>query len=164
MIVKEEGDSSHICQAYDKFVARNDKQEMRHHLDTIRRTTNLIQSGMDQWTLIHVALAAVRLCTPETWVSSFKAVNLHPRFRVSFAEWCARIAPSLQTGEAFHQPADPEHVFDLLPPFFRGMTCAERQKLIDTIDQHEVRFSVECIQNMMQCCHIRLQDMQGVRV
>jgi hypothetical protein len=44
------------------------------------------------------------------------------------------------------------------------MTCAEHQKLIDTIDQHEVRFSVDCIQNVMQCCHIRLQDMQGVRV
>ena len=138
---------------------------MRDHLDILRRTSHITGGITDQWSLVHVALAAVRLCGPETWVDSFKSVNLHPKFRTDFAAWCKKIAPSLQTGESFYQPAHPDHVWDLLPAFFRGMDCAQRQLLISTIDKYaDAAFSVDCVKDVMATCHVPLRDMQHARV
>lgn len=51
LIVKEEGDTSHVCQAYDKDVAKEDK---RHHHSLLHRIRLDIDMA-DQWTLVLVA-------------------------------------------------------------------------------------------------------------
>ena len=51
LVVKEEGDTSHVCQAYDKDVAKEDKQHHRSLLHMIRLEIDMV----DQWTLVLVA-------------------------------------------------------------------------------------------------------------
>ena len=58
--IKEEADSSHANQGYDKFAAKCDKTVMRTTLDLRRRTTAVCRGVVDQWALVLVGLAAVR--------------------------------------------------------------------------------------------------------
>ena len=55
MVIKEEGDKSHVCQAYDQQVAKDDKTHMRAALNMLNPA--LVQS-MDQWYLIAIATNA----------------------------------------------------------------------------------------------------------
>jgi hypothetical protein len=96
LLLKEEGDASHVNQSYDQKVALDDKKSMRQSLAYLRQSNKLIKSTVDGWQLIHVALAAVRELDPDSWVYSFNKVNLKPSTRVSFPDWCTRIAHYLQ--------------------------------------------------------------------
>ena len=51
LIVKEEGDTSQVCQAYDKDVAKADKRHHRSFLNGLRLHVAMI----DQWNLVMVA-------------------------------------------------------------------------------------------------------------
>ena len=101
LLLKEEGDTSHVCQAYDQEVAKADKRSMRTSLEFLRKNTRVTQAVIDSWDLVLVALAAVRELAPATWVTSFRKVNLHPHFRVDFGAWCGRISHFLQGGASF---------------------------------------------------------------
>ena len=101
MLFKEEGDTSHINQAYDQQVAKDDKVTMRQALTYLRKCEKLSKTVVDGWDLLHVALSAVRELSPDSWMKSFKLVNLHPKFRVDFPEWCKRISGFLQGGDSF---------------------------------------------------------------
>ena len=58
--LKEEGDSSHVNQAYDKFVAKCDKKSAYDLLNFSRSARYRIGHGIDQWLLIHVVLQCVK--------------------------------------------------------------------------------------------------------
>jgi hypothetical protein len=78
--VKEEGDSSHCNQAYDKFAAKRDKAANTESMYMLRWTMQDInRAGVDQWGLIHVGLFAVRELKEETWNNSFRACSMDPR-------------------------------------------------------------------------------------
>lgn len=165
LVLKEEGDASHVNQAYDRLVARCDKSWIRDAVDILRRSTSLTRGVIDQWQLIHVGLYAVRACSSEVWSASFKAVNLHPKFRLSFAEWCKKIDHFLQAGQTFHQPSSAHDVFALLPAFWRGMTAVDRRAAVDIIDEHHHgEFTVACLQDLHERAHVLLKDMQLLRV
>jgi hypothetical protein len=51
LVLKEEGDTSHVCQAYDKDVAKEDKRHHRSLLHMIRLEIDID----DRWTLVLVA-------------------------------------------------------------------------------------------------------------
>ena len=61
LIVKEEGDSSQVCQPYDKKVALADK---RHHRSLL--TGICVHMMIDQWALILVAN------TVRAWLKSYR--------------------------------------------------------------------------------------------
>ena len=75
IILKEEGDTSHVCQAYDQECAKADKRSMRTSLALLRQTTQLTKGVIDAWQLVNVALAAVRELEASTWIASFKKVS-----------------------------------------------------------------------------------------
>ena len=58
IIVKEEGDSSSINQAYNKFVAKGDKREQRETLGMLREMQGS-NNCLTQWSLIQVGLSAI---------------------------------------------------------------------------------------------------------
>ena len=58
IIVKEEGDSSSINQAYNKFVAKGDKREQRKTLGMLREMQGS-NNCLTQWSLIQVGLSAI---------------------------------------------------------------------------------------------------------
>jgi hypothetical protein len=66
--VKEEGDSSHCNQAYDKLAIKSDKAAKTERLSMIRGTTlDINRDGVDQWGLIYVDLFAVRELQEDFW-------------------------------------------------------------------------------------------------
>ena len=58
LLLKEEGDSSHVNQSYDQKVAKDDKSNMRSSLAYLRTTSTVTKNVVDGWQLIHVGLAA----------------------------------------------------------------------------------------------------------
>jgi len=66
MVLKEEGDSSHVNQAYDQTVARQDKAHMRHNIQLVRRP--LGNKKIDQWTLISIVINAQLKVKKEDWI------------------------------------------------------------------------------------------------
>jgi hypothetical protein len=71
LALKEEGDSSHVNQAYDKYVAKEDKVSKTESLAMLRSAKHISKGVVDQWGLVHVGLYAVRATKPETWTTSF---------------------------------------------------------------------------------------------
>ena len=166
LLLKEEGDSSHVNQSYDQKVAIDDKKSMREALAFLRQTNKLVKGTIDGWALIHVGLAAVRELHPDSWSYSFNKVNLKPSTRVSFPEWIKRIAHYIQGAESF----TPEIIRDpyaMLSPFWHGM-APEHKKLAMSIFEScaadDKGFSVECVKELAARVHIPLTEMQNVRV
>ena len=59
LCVKEEGDSSAVNQAYDKYVAASDKRTFRSCLGLMRTARILTKGVLSQWDLVHVVLSAI---------------------------------------------------------------------------------------------------------
>ncbi|KAI2508458.1 hypothetical protein MHU86_5985 [Fragilaria crotonensis] len=118
MILKEEGDTSHLNQAYDQSVAKNDKAGMRMNLDLIRPHIGV---RLDQWYLISIAIEALKKIKASAWIESFKKVNLHPRHRVSFDVWLKKIDTKLSSGEFF---ASRTSLFDAMPAVWKNINTS----------------------------------------
>ena len=71
--VKEEGDSSHVNQAYDRFVAKGDKKQAANSLNFLRSVRYSIGTVIDQWAMVHVIFQCVKDTKPHTWINSFRA-------------------------------------------------------------------------------------------
>ena len=61
--LKQEGDSSFINQAYDKYVAKEDKNIQRNNFTFIRESRQWNSNINDQWGLLHCGLADLRHTT-----------------------------------------------------------------------------------------------------
>lgn len=167
MLLKEEGDTSHVCQAYDQEVAKADKRCMRTSLAFLRRAGQVTKGNtpIDGWQLIHVALAIVRELEAGTWVHSFKKVNLHPHHRVSFVEWCERISHFLQGGETFKKEASEVDFYKLLPSFWHGFTPEQKQRAMAIFNKHGNKYSVDCVAELAGVQgFVQMADMQNLRL
>ena len=144
-------------------VAKEDKRHMRSALAFLRATSTLTKAVVDGWQLVLVGLACVRDLKSETWIESFKAVNLHPHHRVPFEDWCKRIAHHLQGGQSFKS----EKVLDtylMLPSFWHGMEIAEKKSAVSILATHEGKYSVACVRELHMKLHVPLSEMQNLRV
>ena len=75
MVIKEEVDTSHVCQAYDQQVAKDDKTYMRAALNVLNP---VLSQSMYQWYLIYISVKAHNCIKKESWIDSLKKVNMHP--------------------------------------------------------------------------------------
>ena len=80
LLVKEEGDSSHVCQQYDQFVAKEDKRHLRSLMQGYRLNAPMVS----QFELIFIANSAMNKVRAADWQRSFERVNLRPSTRVPF--------------------------------------------------------------------------------
>jgi hypothetical protein len=111
LALKEEGDSSHVNQAYDEFVAKSDKVAKDKSLAMLCGATSISQGVVDQWGLVQCGLFVIRATKRETWTRSFDACNLDPRTRVSFQQdWAKKI-------ECFFSQASHSRLRQLIPTF-----------------------------------------------
>ena len=101
MILIEEGDSSHVNQTFDRFVARCGKSCMRECLELLNDFN--LGDHMNQWGLIPVALEAFRLLQekPSIVVASFKATNMLFSCRLGLPQWLMKIKGFLERGAKF---------------------------------------------------------------
>ena len=164
LLLKEDGDTSHVCQLYDQKVAIDDKKSMRQSLAYLRQSNKLTKGTIDGWQLIHVALAAVRELDPDSWIYSANKVNLKPSTRVPFGEWCTRIAHYLQGGESSFKPEVVRDPYTALSPFWHGMEPVEKKLAVAIVKSHEHAYSVECVKELMVKVHVPTVEMQNLRV
>lgn len=129
-VVKEEGDTSQVNQAYDQSVAKEDKKVIGRALDLVRSTRKL--AVFKQETLVAVCIHALGNINPTSWVSSFRKVNQHPHHRIDFEAWCKKIESKLITGEQFFK--NRVGLFDAMPSFWKQMTCENRHAIVGMID------------------------------
>jgi hypothetical protein len=159
--LKEEGDSSHVNQAYDKFVAKSDKSLKREGLQLLRVAPGA-NKIIDQWAIIIVVLYILRDTSPATWTTSFQACNMDPRTMIPFPEWCKKISPFLLAGQKFKSET-PIDKYALLPAWWHGTSVEDKKKVIQVIDRHGA-FSPDCCIELRQECHIAYADQQNARV
>ena len=150
---------------YDNQTSRSDKRKQRETLAVLRqmkRSNNFI----DQWDLIPCGLQAVRYTAkhPHVWISSAIAVNLHPKHRIPFDEWCKKIAPFMNAADSFDlvlkDNIDP---YLLLPALWQAMTPEDKRKAMSIYVNHGKSWSVECIQDMMDGLVIKFSDVKAVQ-
>ncbi|KAL3901332.1 MAG: hypothetical protein SGPRY_012296 [Prymnesium sp.] len=157
ILLKAERDTSHVNQAYDQSVAKNDKNSMGHqHLEYRRQSGKQRKRVIDGWELMHVALAAVRELAPSSWVTSFRSVNLlHPQPRVPFQESCVRISQFLHGGDSFRPEAAELDTFAM---------CHRKRYMVEIFDSHADFFSVEGVKQLHADMHIPFADMHNLLV
>ena len=68
LVVKEEGDSSQVCQAYDQQVTRQDKAKVHELLDGYRFAKHGVLTEMELILIINTSLNKVN---PMAWQTSF---------------------------------------------------------------------------------------------
>ena len=166
---KEESNTSHASQAYDQFVAKNDKKIQSETLSSLRRITTIDNKAgrIDQWSLVHAAIAIVKQATPSMWTASFQKVNLDPRTRIDFLPWCTKISAFLQAGSTMKPEKfefSPAQKHNLLPAFWRAMAPAEREIAIAIVTKYNDEYTVDCLTELKTECLIPYADMSGLRV
>jgi hypothetical protein len=122
-VVKEEGDMLQVNQAYNQSVAKEDKKLIGDTLDTCRSNHRL--AILNQGTIVSACIHALRKVKRESWVASFKKVNLHPHHRLDFNCWCKKIDSKLKTGEQFFK--NRVGLFDAMPAFRKYMPAEQRR-------------------------------------
>lgn len=163
MSLKEEGNSSHVNQAYDKEVARNDNAHAAQSLAFLRKSRYATGHITNQWDLVLVVLGALRGSSRKGWVRSFTSCNLNPQKRISFGEWCEKIKSFLQKGDTFRTETAADKYL-LLPGFRYGTTPEDKKKIFDLI-KFEGGFTVNCVQKLNSDEYsIRLVDIYHLRV
>jgi len=131
-VMKEEGDTSQVNQAYDQLVAKDDKRLLKQYLIKIKKN---LQLGMSQWHLIKIAAHAQRQVPKESWIKSFIRVNMHPQHRLDFEAWMNKLDRKgiLESGKLFYD--DNEFaLYDAMPAFWRRMPTQTRQAFVHDID------------------------------
>eukprot|EP00978_Attheya_sp_CCMP212_P031047 scaffold116016_cov35-Attheya_sp.AAC.2 len=160
--LKEEGDSSHVNQAYDKFVAKSDKSLKRMALALLR---NLTYKVVDQWSLVHVCLFIVHGTRPETWTTpSFQACNMDPRVSIPFSEWCKKISASLAAGQTFRLETPMINNYALIPSWWHGTSHPADKHRVFQVIESENGFMPQCCINLFDQCYIPYANQQILRV
>eukprot|EP00957_Ditylum_brightwellii_P008027 609012-Ditylum_brightwellii.AAC.1 len=139
--LKEESQTSHVCQGYDQHVAREDKKNVAESLYDQRKIQQqqTAKANIDQYDLVLTGIRIVKQCEPQTWVSSFMQVNLHPTFRDEFAVFMRKIKQFLQAGSQFVEEdlfPSPQKKFNLLPSFWKGMNPNNRKVAMTIVNTH----------------------------
>ena len=88
MVIKEEGDTSHVCHAYDQQAGKDDKIHIRVDLNKLNP---VLGQSMDQWYFIDIAIDAHNSINKESCIDSIKNVNMHPHTRSNFDGWIRKL-------------------------------------------------------------------------
>jgi hypothetical protein len=167
--LKEEGYTSHVCQAYDKHVAKGDKAVKSLSLSFLRTGFKVSNLLIDQWILVQVGMFAVRDTTRECWTRSFYSCNIDPRTCVSFGKWCESICHFLQGGESFvpetfNANSEAYHIYAMLPKWWNYVTPHEKKGVAAVEEAHSRQFTVKCVTEMHLACSIPMNDMHNLRL
>ena len=163
---KEESGTSHVNQAFDQLVAKNDKKVAAEILAAQREMKHVNKGVIDQYGLVHTAIAIVKATTRDMWIKSFRRVALNPTNRQSWDEWVEYIKPFLQAGASFKPESaiDVNDWYAMLPALWRGMSLEERQKATGILASHDGKYTAACVEELKSKLSVPLSDMQNLRI
>ena len=158
---KEEGGTSHICQAYDYKVAKMEKSSSVEAISALKNISFLYQGVVDQYSLVHAFLYEIRETTEEKWIRSLTKVNLKPSVAVEFQAWCLKIKEILKTGSVFDIDAS-QNPYDLFPTWWRGMSVDQKKTAVEIVVASG-GFTGDCLIELQEQLFISMSDMQQFR-
>jgi hypothetical protein len=88
------------------------------------------------WDLITICCHALNCVKPESWIYSFKKVNLHPDFRKCFAGWKKQTEVVLKANNRFYNKCI--GLFDAMPACWKGESVDFWRKICSMIDYFHV--------------------------
>jgi hypothetical protein len=136
--LKEEGDTSHVNQAYDRLTAKSDKAIAREGLQFLLKDCAFNRGIIDQWKIIPCGLAAVRKTADDKtiWSKSFEMTNTRPSKMIPFEAWCNKIAHFLQGVDSFvANNCVTIDKYTLLPPMWQALEAALKRKAVEIVEQ-----------------------------
>ena len=104
-----------VSQAYVQAQAQADKRVARQLFELAR---SRVSSHFDQYQLCGIICVEIKSLPQKIWVDSFKVVNLHPDFRISFEKWVEQINDHIKTGETAYTRKNLT-IFDAMPGFWK---------------------------------------------
>lgn len=122
---------------------------------------------MTQWHLIKIACNSQLKVSKATWINSFVKVNLHPKHRLSFGDWIAKLDEKgiLESGKKFLK--DDGRLFDAMPAFWRCMSIESRQEFFQVVNRlyKEEPIAVWTAENVVNFLvkYLSLSDMDKAR-
>lgn len=159
--IKEEADTSSYNQAYDQFVGKSDKA---HHEEAVvaLQGSRYANGVLNQWSLVHAALFAIRQTKKETRINSFQRVNLQPSTRTNFKTWIEKKDQALQAGTTFDHAIDADK-FDMLPFWWQALHSSKKKNAMLIVKNHN-GFTVDCLKELDSSCTIDLSMAQDFRL
>ena len=114
--VKEEGDSSHVCQPYKQFVVKEDKRHLRNLMTGHRLNAPMI----GQFELILIANTSLnKVWWAKDWQDSFKWVNLRPSTCIPFKDYILKVKKVVEAGNFFFH--ERHGMFDATPSCWKNL-------------------------------------------
>ena len=165
--LKEEGDSSHINQAYDRLTARSDKSVNREALIWMQRDKATNAHTIDQWDLISCGMATVRQTDEDRsiWENSFIATNTKPSKMIPFIDWIKKIESHLFSSDSFDL-RDTINVdkYSLLPGFWQAMSPEEKRKAVGIVNKYEGNaWGLDCCVELSTELAIPIKDLNQLQ-
>ena len=159
MVLKEEGDTSQVSQAYDQKVAKDDKRWSRELLDGYKFH---VKNTITQWELILVVNTALnKVCKGDAWKESFVKVNLCPSQRLPFKVWVKNIEEYVSAADCFFKTRT--SLFDATPAVRQHMNEEERRKICSLFDTFSDVWSTVNLRQVMTLGFIKLDDIEKLR-
>ncbi|KAL9182733.1 hypothetical protein ACHAXT_004012 [Thalassiosira profunda] len=159
LVIKEEGDTSHVSQAYDAFVAKEDKRFSKELMDMYRsRGNNMIS----QWELIILVNSALNLVEEtDAWRKSFIRVNMCPSKCVPFGQWVQKIEESVNAADRFF--TNRSGLFDATPAAWKHLTEVQRRSVCSVLESLEGSWTKEGVVKMMELGFVAFDDIPKLR-
>ena len=151
---------------YDKQTARSDKREQRKTLAILRQMKRA-NFFIDQWSLIPCGIQAVKYTEehPGIWINSAIAVNLHPKHRVPFDQWCKKLEPFMTAADSFNLVVqDKIDPYQLLPAIWQSMSSNHKHRAMSIYEEHNKEWNVSCIITTMKELCVVYDDIKAVQM
>jgi hypothetical protein len=111
LVIKEEGDSSHVCQAYNQLVAKQDKRVTRDLLEGFRFLTHGV---INQFELVFISKTAINAPgSAKAWQVSHIRVNMCPSQMEPFTDWLKKHGAAVSAADWFFKSQ--ASLFDAMP-------------------------------------------------
>ena len=163
--LKEEGDSSHVNQAYDRLTAKSDKHIHRKSLAYLSQDKRYNSQLINQTDLVHCGLACVRHTrdNPDIWEKSYIATNTKPSDMMPFAEFCKKIEGHL-TGSDSYEISQAVDKYSLLPSFWQAMEPAMKRKAVEIVTKYEGNaWKIDCVMELHRALSIPLGELPSLQ-
>jgi hypothetical protein len=159
IVIKEEGDTSHVSQAYDQMVAKADKRKFRELIDTFRAH----QKGViNQWSMILIVNHALNeVAKTDARSKSFERVNLRPSRRKPFDEWIAKHKGTVDAVDFYFKSRS--GLYDAMPACWKNMTEQNRRAIAARIATFPARWTVENIKELLLLPRVKFDDVEKWR-
>jgi len=159
LVIKEEGDTSQVSQAYDQQVAKKDKQWARELLDTIKTYNKRV---LDQFKLILIVNQGItEVEKGDAWRKSFVRVNMCPSKRVPFKVWLEKNAVNVESADKFFQART--SLMDAMPAVWQHMSDGQRRQLCSLFDTFNNQWTKDNLVKVMKLGFVHLDDMAKLR-